>query len=183
MAWRRGSVWLRLRRAVATLKEALIFQNSAFYPPATSLECFQRRFPTDSRQGVSRNTFPVIPDFSVVSFSPRGVKRWWCGLYYVTAEDYSGRDGRGRIRLDFGAHRFQIGTAWRRFRNGTRHRFLARPSDGRSPGPPAPGHATVSDSRSRRARAGAKLRSRRKISGHAIQNRSHANAPPRPGAR
>jgi hypothetical protein len=57
-------------------KKTLILQNSAFYPPATSLECFQRRFPTDSRQGVSRNTFPVIPDFSVVSFSPRGVKRW-----------------------------------------------------------------------------------------------------------
>jgi hypothetical protein len=57
-------------------KKALILQNSAFYPPATSLECFQRRFPTDSRQGVSRNTLPVIPDFSVVSFSPCGVKRW-----------------------------------------------------------------------------------------------------------
>jgi hypothetical protein len=57
-------------------KKPLILQNSAFYPPATSLECFQRRFPTDSRLGVSRNTFPVIPDFSVVSFSPRGAKRW-----------------------------------------------------------------------------------------------------------
>ena len=57
-------------------KKTLIIQNSAFYPPATSLEFPQRRFPTDSRQGVSRNTFPVIPDYSVVSFSPRGVKRW-----------------------------------------------------------------------------------------------------------
>jgi hypothetical protein len=60
-----------LSRLAHTLKEGANFsKNSAFYPPATSLECFQRRFPTDSRQGVSRNTFPVIPDFSVVSFSP-----------------------------------------------------------------------------------------------------------------
>jgi hypothetical protein len=57
-------------------KQPLIFKNSASYSPATSLEFSQRRFPTDSRQGVSRNTFPVIPDFSVVSFSPWGAKRW-----------------------------------------------------------------------------------------------------------
>jgi len=67
----------RNERALRThSKKTLILQNSASYPPATSLECRQRRFPTDSRQGVSRNTFPAIPDFSVVSFSPCGVKRW-----------------------------------------------------------------------------------------------------------
>jgi hypothetical protein len=61
------------------LKEEANFSKQCFLSTGNQPKFFQRRFPTDSRQGVSRNTFPVIPDFSVVSFSPCGAKRWWCG--------------------------------------------------------------------------------------------------------
>jgi hypothetical protein len=58
-----------------TQRSRFFSKNSASNLPVNELQFFERRFPTDSRQGVSRDTFPVIPDFSVVSFSPCGAKR------------------------------------------------------------------------------------------------------------
>ncbi len=95
---------------------------------------------------------------------------------YVTTQDYSGRDGRGGVRLDIGPRRLYGRPARRRFRHGAGRGAGAPPSDGRSRRRPASGVGCLSTSGDSRTRPGGPFYPRRQVPEHALQAHGHADA-------